>query len=161
MTAWLRRAGRGRTTDGADVLWSLAEGERGRRWRWTMRDGGRLVHVGLVERDPSGAFARLELAAPAGLLTFHPAPDGRLAHGNVVGSEAVRPIAVAWQAGWAVALEGDPFGSTVAGWQGAGLWIGRDLAWQPPGRHAGPAPLETDERGVPELLDAREWPLEE
>lgn len=37
--AWLRRAGRGRLPDGREILWSVAEGGRGRRWRWVLEGG--------------------------------------------------------------------------------------------------------------------------
>ena len=160
MTDWLRRAGHGRLPDGRGILWSVAEGARGRRWRWTLIDGRQLVAAGLVECDPSGAFGRLELATAAGALTFHPDRNGREAHGNVAAPDGVRPIAVAWQPGWGIGLDGDPFGSAVAGWSGSGLRVGLDLAWLPPGPHPGVPALPTDARGVPELTASSEWPLE-
>jgi len=159
VSAWLRRAGSGRQADGSDVTWSLAEGERGRRWRWTVSDGGRLRHVALVEIDPTGRFARLELASQAGMLTLHPEPDRRSIHGNVVSADGVRSLSFDWSASAALTIAGDPFGSTI-------LQIGMGastLVVQPRldvvAGDGGPA-LERDGRGVPILSDASEWPLE-
>ena len=42
MTAHLRVGGRGQGTDGAAVIWSVAEGNRGRRWR-EVRNAGHAV----------------------------------------------------------------------------------------------------------------------
>ncbi len=160
MTDWLRRAGRGRLADGREILWSVAEGARGRRWRWSLVDGRHLAHVGLVELNSAGGFRRLELATAAGAVTFHPDPDGTAAHGNVVGPAGVQPIAVAWQAGWGIGLDGDPFGSAVGGWRGEGLRVGLDLAWRAPGPHPDVPALAMDARGVPVLEGGEEWALE-
>ena len=159
MSAWLRRAGSGRQADGSDVTWSVAEGERGRRWRWTVTDKGQVRHVALVEIDPAGRFARLELTSPAGLLTLHPEPDRRSIHGNVVTTDGVRPLALDWSATAALAIAGDSFGSAILQ-PGAG---GPTLVIRPRLRivagESGPA-LERDGRGVPVLRDGREWALE-
>ena len=155
----LRRAGTGRSPDGRTVIWSVADGARGRRWRWTITTGeGSLLHVGLIELDPAGRFARLELAAAAGLLTLHPAPDGRLAHGNVVRRDQVDPIEIPWSIQTSIALNGDPFGTAIAGWRGRG-WVVRDdltLVSMPSSQPI----LMLGQRGVPILSDAVEWPLE-
>src|SRR6185503_20526967 len=61
-------------------------GRRGRRWREVVRVGqGRqgLRHSLLLESDPEGRFAHLELATDVGLLTLHPESDGSL-HGNAI-----------------------------------------------------------------------------
>jgi hypothetical protein len=122
-------------------------------------DDGRLRHVALVEIDPTGRFARLELASPAGMLTLHPDPDGRSIHGNVVSADGVRPLSFDWSPTAALAIAGDPFGSAI-------LQIGMGastLIVQPRldvvAGDGGPA-LERDRRDVPILSDAREWPLE-
>ena len=94
--AWIRRAGRARLEDGSELLWSLAEGGRGRRWRATTILDGRITHALLLEIDLAGRPARLELTTEAGLLTLHPEPDGRSIHGNVVHRGGVRPLALAW-----------------------------------------------------------------
>jgi len=85
MADWLRRAGHIRVLSGESTTWSVAEGRRGRRWRELVRTSGAsaLRHSLLLETDPDGHFAHLELSTPAGLLTLHPEGDGRL-HGNAV-----------------------------------------------------------------------------
>jgi hypothetical protein len=86
MPDWLRQAGHVRAADGASTTWSVAEGRRGRRWREVVRVGqGRqgLRHSLLLESDPEGRFAHLELATDVGLLTLHPESDGSL-HGNAI-----------------------------------------------------------------------------
>jgi hypothetical protein len=163
VSAWLRRGGSGRHADGSDVTWSLAEGERGRRWRWTVNDEGRLRHVVLVEIDAAGRFARLELGSQAGMLTLHPEPDRRSIHGNVVASDGVRPLSFDWLPTAGLAISGDAFGSAI-------LRVGTDVPTLVvrPGLEvvagygdSGPEPaLEGDGRGVPMLSDTREWPLE-
>jgi hypothetical protein len=161
MTAWLRRAGRGRLQDGADVTWSVAEGSRGRRWRWTVAADGALRSSALAELDDRGLFARLELVTAVGMLTFHPEPDGGSAHGNVVSADGVRPIAAPWQGGWGIELAGDAFGSALLAGQETMLAIASDLALGRTGDEPAQSPLEIDERGVPVLDAAEEWDLEE
>lgn len=165
MTDWLRRAGRG-DLDGTDlVLWSVAEGARGRRWRWMHQvDQGFMGHSGMVELLPAGGLGRLEVSSFGGLLTFHPEPDGRSAHGNIVTTDGVKPIATTWRSAWRVGIVGDPFGSAVAGWAGSGLvisWQIDSIVWREPGTHDDVAALACDERGIPILDHAQEWPLED
>lgn len=158
---FLRRAGTGTLADGAVVTWSVAEGVRGRRWRWTIATSDGLRHVGLIELDADGRFARLELEALSGMLTLHPDADGRWAHGNVVRAGGVEPVAIAWASDDALGIEGDAFGSAVAGWQGRGWVIGTEL-----GLHRGDGAGEMvrasdlDARGIPRLRNAHEFPLE-
>ncbi|MEO6206401.1 MAG: hypothetical protein ABIP77_00440 [Candidatus Limnocylindrales bacterium] len=157
--ATLRLAGHGRLLDGRAIGWSVAEGTRGRRWRWTLMTGeGNLIHAGLVELDVGGRFARLELETLAGMLTLHPDRDGQAAHGNVVRHDRVDPIAIDWPAEASVGIAGDPFGSAVAGWRGVGWLVCDDLTLE----HDPIAvpPLVRDRRGVPLLIDPLEWPLE-
>jgi hypothetical protein len=159
VSAWLRRGGSGHNPDASEVTWSLAEGERGRRWRWTVIDDGALRHVALVEVDRAGTFARLELASPAGLLILHPESDGRSIHGNVVTTDGVRPLSFDWSAGAALAIAGDAFGTAIllAGAARSTLVVGPSLDVVFGGDDAA---LDRDGRGVPVLVDAREWPLE-
>lgn len=164
---WLRRAGRGRprTNDDALVLWSVAEGARGRRWRWMHQVyQGFLGHSGLIELHSDGRLGRLEITAFGGLLTFHPEPNGLSASGNIVTVEGVKPIETQWRPEWRVGIVEDPFGSAVAGWAGVGFvvnWQPDWIVWREPGRHEDITVLECDERGIPILADAQEWPLEE
>jgi hypothetical protein len=160
--AWLRWAGTGGQPDGSLVTWSVAEGARGRRWRWTVSDDAGLRHAGLVELDGAD-FARLELESRSGMLTLHPDRERTMAHGNVVRVEGVDPLAVPWADGDRIAIEGDAFGSAVAGWQGRGWVVGHDLRLRrrDAAPHVGPGlALSADDRGVPVLIDAQEWPLE-
>ena len=159
MSVWLRRAGSGRNPDGSNVTWSLSEGERGRRWRWTVIDDGAVRHAGLVEIDPSDRFARLELASPAGLLILHPEPGGRSIHGNVVTTDGVRPLSFDWSRSAAVAIAGDPFGTAILRADGARATLVIRPRLGVVAGDGGQA-LDLDSRGVPTLADSREWPLE-
>jgi len=162
-SSYLRRAGRGRLEDGRVVTWSVAEGARGRRWRWTLASAdGDLVHVGLIELAPTGRFTRLELETGSGMLTLHPTPEGTMAHGNVVRGEGVDPIVMPWSDGAAIAFRDDPFGSALGSGQGSGWVVGGDLRLTSSSDSAAdmPAPLDVDARGVPRLADAAEWALE-
>ncbi len=167
-----RRAGHGRLADGRAVAWSVAEGRHGRRWRWTLTGAdGMLGHAGLIELDPGGGFARLELETAGGMVTLHPAPDGRSAHGNIVGPRGVTPVVIQWAPDTAVGIEGDPFGSALlAAGQGSIIRITAEsqvvVASHRDGATGGALALDAhgvlalDARGVPVLHDAQEWPLE-
>ena len=160
MTDWLRRAGEG-TVDGALVRWSVAEGSRGRRWRWTVLDGRTIRSTTLLELTPDGAFARLEREDADGLLTAHPEPGGQTLHGNHVRAGGVDPIALPWHAGTGLRIEGDAFGSALCPGGGDELVVARDgtVSIGASGRGAAAA-LALDDRGVPTLDRAAEWPLE-
>src|SRR3954447_10481278 len=157
---WLRRAGSGRTPDGGAVAWCVAEGSRGRRWRWSVTGAdGRLVHSALLELDLGGGVARLELATQDAMLKFHPAGDGAAAHGTVVRATGVDPIEVAWGDVHGLAFDGDAFG-TALGW-GVGAGEGWTVDAEARLRPGGPAArLGVDDRRVPILLHRAEWPLE-
>jgi hypothetical protein len=157
---WLRRAGRGRLPDGAHVTWSVADGSRGRRWRWSLADVGSLVHSGLIELDSKGQFARLELATRHGMLMLHPEPDGVSIHGNVVSAAGVRGLAFAWHAGASLAIAADAFATTIlATGEGTATLVVEPRLAIVEGGVANR--LRVDERGVPVLGDAEEWALEE
>ncbi|MBI3746881.1 MAG: hypothetical protein HY264_10260 [Chloroflexi bacterium] len=94
MSGTVRRAGRFPDDAGRVVTWSVADGVRGRRWRWTVVDRrGALVVVHTLETDPAGRFLRLESASAADLLTLHREPDGSL-HGNRVSERGVDHLTV-------------------------------------------------------------------
>ena len=159
----LRRAGTGTLANGSVVTWSVAEGARGRRWRWTVASTVGLRHAGLVELDAEGRFMRLELETGEGMLTLHPDDDRRSAHGNIVRPAGVEPVALAWSDDDAIAIDGDPFGSAVAGWRGRGWVVGPGLGLRRDDGDSRAAPgvaLELDGRGIPRLRAAREFPLE-
>ena len=94
MSAPVRRAGFFADDAGRSVIWSVADGVRGRRWRWTVVDRrGTLLAAETVETDPDGRFLRLEAATAAGLLSLHREPDGSL-HGNRVGERGIDHLTV-------------------------------------------------------------------
>ena len=185
---WLRVAGTGRSSDGATVTWSVAEGRRGRRWREAVSRNGAVVHSLLLELDSEGRFAHLELTTPAGLLTLHPEGDGTLhgnavtaaglltlhpegdgtLHGNVVTPAGITHVrGLPWQPDDVILIEGSVVCRAVAGqWQ-----LARDLDGLGAVRveddmsltreRATDAGAPVDGRGLPVLRDSREWPLEE
>ncbi len=87
----LRFGGRGQGADGAAVVWSVAEGSKGRRWREVRNVGGGVASSLLLETDAAGRFSHLELSTPSGLLTLHPEPDGTL-HGHAIVSDGVEHV---------------------------------------------------------------------
>lgn len=143
------------------MAWSVAEGGRGRRWRWTVAGEGTLEHAGLIELDGSGRFARLELETTVGMLTLHPAGDGATAHGNVVRADRVDPLRVSWDVGSGIWLVRDPFASALlARTAGPTLVIAPDLTLSVREAQEAPVGQGLDDRGVPVLLESLEWPLE-
>ena len=183
MTERLRRAGRGRDSDGWWVIWSVAEGRRGRRWREVRQEEGIVASSLLLETDQAGRFSHLELSTSAGLLTLHPERDGSL-HGNTVTLDGIAHVrGLAWDPDGLVVIEGSTI-STVAAvalqrpalLEGAsisrpGVVVKRDLSvelspivvtrtsrerWL-----VGDDPLEVDAAGLPVLRDAETWPLED
>ena len=51
----VRRAGSGQFVDGTDVIWSVADGRKGRRWREVRSKAGVVVSSLLLETFPEGA----------------------------------------------------------------------------------------------------------
>ncbi len=187
--AYVRRAGTGALPGGRRVTWTVADGRRGRRWREITTAGDRLLHALLVEVAPDGTVSKLEVAAPAGLLTLHPEPDGSMLHGNVVRATGIEHVALPWAPGHVLLAGASPVTAAVAAvrfaaWIGVGegvsiqaVEVGDGLGIRPAtwrvartgGRRwhmvaAGGGPsvlLELDGDGVPTGLDdAHEWPLE-
>lgn len=168
MTAWLRRAGSGRLPDDRTLVWSVAEGRRGRRWRSiTCGADGAVALTMLMEIGVDGRFTRLELASPSGLLTLHPEPGGATVEGNIVDGHGVRPISLPWGPGRVLWVRETPIPEILTRRTGGGsartvvgLAIDPDLRVRPdvrPGEGSGPL---ADERGVPILDAAAEWDLE-
>jgi hypothetical protein len=171
----LRRAGTGRFVDGIDVVWSVAEGRKGRRWREVRSRDGVVVSSLLLETDTERRFAHLELSTLAGLLTLHPEPDGTL-HGNVVTVSGVRHVeGVPWPPGSLLVVDGSAISIAAAAWE-IRSWsaAARGAAERRPIVMVSPAldvraatipadglshdPIDTD--GLPLLAHARTWPLE-
>src|SRR6266496_1610198 len=97
-SAWVRTAGRLRLPDDAEVLWSMAEGAQGRRWRATSTLDGAVTHALLLEVGTDLRPTRLELTTAAGMLTLHPGHDRRVVEGNIVHPGGVRPLRYPWSA---------------------------------------------------------------
>jgi hypothetical protein len=110
---FLRRAGRARLPDGATLLWSVAEGSQGRRWRAVTLLDGRITHALLFEATAGGRPIRLELTTEIGMLTLHPDPDEKSAHGNIVHVAGVRPLKLPWSPDHAIEVVGRPLASAV------------------------------------------------
>ena len=187
MTDRLRLAGRGREADGSILLWSVAEGRRGRRWRAIRVEDRVLALSLLLEVGVDGRPGRLELASREGMLTLHPEPDGRSAHGNVVAGDGVRPLVMPWSGEHEVFVDGLSVGQLIAVHRLAsstGVGEGRsvpvllverwlnvrvataDVSRQSPIRwrivvDGDTNIIEADERGIPIAMgDAMAWPLE-
>jgi hypothetical protein len=182
--ARLRVGGRGQGADGASVVWSVAEGNRGRRWREVRNVGGGMASSLLLETDPLGQFAHLELSTPSGLLTLHPEGDGTL-HGHAIVSDGVEHVAgLPWDRDGLVLLDGSTVCrlAAVAGLApivAAGTSKGHLAAVIPPTlwlevtpirveridattwRFGSGEPFAVDDRGLPILRGGEIWPLEQ
>ena len=185
---WLRMGGRGVGANGLQVVWSVAEGSRGRRWREATSRAGGIATSLLLETDELGLFAHLELSTPTGLLTLHPEKDGSL-HGQAVVGERGEEVGVEHVAGLAWTQDGLVIveGSTIC--QVAAIHLLRQSAseWSSASRRAvvipttlwsdarpvrveriaqnrwrfgDDAPIDVDDRGLPLLRDGQMWPLE-
>jgi hypothetical protein len=95
MSQPVRRGGVATQADGSEVVWSVADGRRGRRWRAITRRGGTFTSSVLLEVGTDGRPARLEVGTTAGLLTLHPDTTGSL-HGNAVTADGVRHLTLRW-----------------------------------------------------------------
>jgi hypothetical protein len=187
VTGPLRRAGRAPTADGSEIVWTVADGARGRRWRSRLVRDDELREALLLELDVDGRLARLELTTVAGLLTLHPDHGGERLHGNAAGPAGMRHIDLAWGPEHVLLVTGSPIvaaaaaRSASAGGVGEGggtlpaVIVGSDLApravevrferrgetgWSiaVDGRDES---IEVDARGVPGFgNDANEWALE-
>jgi hypothetical protein len=96
------------------MIWSVAEGRRGRRWRAVTTSDGTIDSDLLIESATSGRPTRLELATNAGLLTLHPEPDEAGLHGNTVTPAGIRHHDLPWSANHVLLVEGSPLSDAVA-----------------------------------------------
>ncbi len=185
----IRRAGRIRLDDGTLLVWSVAGGQRGRRWRAMTSRGGHMLEARLLEVDGRGRPARLEITNAAGVLTLHPEPSGGL-HGNVVMPDGVRHLSLDWSDTHEIAVDRSPIATAVTALRlstvvpvGEGrdidvVAVTLDLEVRPGTRRFDrisettwritggdeTRSLTIDERGIPiwpdDRGDAAEWPLE-
>ena len=109
----VRRGGHARDPLGDLLTWSVAEGERGTRWREALERDGALIRSLLLETAPSGRPTRLETTTRAGLLTLHPEPDESAIHGNVVGRAGIRHLAFPWSAEHELFVFASPATATI------------------------------------------------
>ncbi len=137
-----RLGGRTDLPSGDLVVWSAADGRRGRRWRESTSRDGVVLRTILAETEPGGDLRRLEMSTAAGLLTLHPDAAGTTLHGNVVTPDGIRHLAFAWARDRAAILvEGSPAVTAIAV-----AWIGRGID---DGRSAEAEVLRIDDRLIP------------
>ncbi len=183
MSGFLRVGGRGSTPAGRSIIWSVAEGTKGRRYREVCRAGEGIAHSLLLETDPAGRFSHLELSTPSGLLTLHPESDGTL-HGHAIVSDGVEHVAgLDWEPDAIVVID-DSVVCVIAAAHllrptlAAGASLARHAAWIPPtlwveirpvrvGRAAGgtwqlgsQGAVELDATGLPLLQGGEIWRLD-
>jgi hypothetical protein len=122
MSAMVRRGGRATLPDGGEVIWSVADGRRGRRWRAETIRAGVLTSSLLLEVGVDGRPVRLELATAAGLLTLHP-ETGAL-HGNAVTADGVRHLTFPWSDDHGLEVDGLVIPSAVTAHRLAATTVG-------------------------------------
>ncbi|MCI0583706.1 MAG: hypothetical protein L0227_12605 [Chloroflexi bacterium] len=114
----VRRGGRITEPDGRVITWSMAEGSRGRRWRWSVVDRrGVLIAAHTVELDPDGRFASAESAAAGGIMTLHREADGSGSwslHGNRVAERGIDHLTVPAPAPEVVVVGSGPIAAAIA-----------------------------------------------
>lgn len=190
MSRFIREAGTGVLADGSRLVWSVADGRRGRRWRAVATLDGAISHALLLEVDVEGRPSRLELTTVAGMLTLHPDTSRGSLDGNVVTPAGVRHLGLPWSDEHCLEIQGHPIASAVTAQRLSGgvavgegrtipvVLVSADLTVSAALRRfvrlgefewsieeADPAEtmttLEVDGRGIPVgLKDGREWPLE-
>jgi hypothetical protein len=93
----------------------MADGTRGRRWRAiTTTADGHLVQALLLEVGADGRVSKVEVAAPAGLLTLHPGLGGSILHGNVVRAAGIEHVTLPWARGNVLVAGASPVTGVVA-----------------------------------------------
>ena len=91
MSREVRVAAHDRDARNRDVVWTVADGRNGRRWRELTIDPAGPVRSLLLETDSQGSWIRLEISAAEGLLSLHPEGDGSI-HGNLTSKLGVRHL---------------------------------------------------------------------
>jgi len=146
--------------DGSTLLWSIAEGSRGARWRASTRRGEGLLSDLLLEVGLDGRPGRLEITTAAGQLTLHPEPGQASAHGNVVSADGVRPLAFVWSTHhWFESRQGPVVAAAMC--RSLRTVVGVGEFRLVPGLHVDAAlRVWRGERGVRRLTESR-WLIEE
>ncbi|MDP9481850.1 MAG: hypothetical protein M3P84_01355 [Chloroflexota bacterium] len=129
--ASIRRGGQAVLPTGELIVWSIADGRRGRRWREVVSADGTVVRAVLIESDQAGRLTRLEIATAAGLLTLHPDGEGTLLHGNVVTPAGIRHLTFDRTT---VLVDGSPGSAAIlvagmADVMEVGAWTRIELVW--------------------------------
>ncbi|HLX35830.1 MAG TPA: hypothetical protein VKR30_11400 [Candidatus Limnocylindrales bacterium] len=93
MSREARVAAHERDARNRDVVWTVADGRNGRRWRELAVDASGAARSLVLETDGQGTWQRLELSGADGLLTLHPEGDGSI-HGNVTSRAGVRHLSL-------------------------------------------------------------------
>jgi len=110
-----RIIGRGVLPTGGHLVWTAADGARGRRWRGAMTGSdGRLVHGLLLETGPDGCLERVEMTTATGMLTLHPAHDGSMMFGNCARDSGVDHVALPWGPSFVLMFGASPLTAAVA-----------------------------------------------
>ena len=185
----VRRGGRASLPGGRRLVWTVADGAKGRRWRAVTTHGdGRMEAALLVETAPDGRLLRVELATGEGLLTLHPDGSPERLHGNVVRASGIDHLSLRWSDAHVLLVGASPVTAAAAvACAAAGIGVGegasvpavevgidlrpREATWRvartAPRRwrllaaDGGPALLlETDEQGIPTAPDGVWWPLQ-
>lgn len=185
----VRRGGTAGLPGGRRLVWTVATGARGRRWRSvTTHSDLRMEASLLVETAPDGRLVRLELATGEGLLTLHPGGDPTRLHGNVVRASGIDHVSLPWSEAHVLLAGASPVTAAIAvagpaanvgvgeGANVPAVEVGIDLRprlatwrvartalrrWRLLALDGGPALLlETDDDGLPTSPDGEAWPLE-
>lgn len=114
MSRPLRVGGRIVLSDGGTIIWSVAEGRSGRRWRAVTTRNGSTASDLLLETGADGRPTRLELATASGLLTLHPEADGSTLHGNTVTAAGIRHHDIPWSVNHILLIERSPLAEAAA-----------------------------------------------
>ena len=109
----LRLGGRVELPSGKSIVWSVADGRRGRRWREVATRHGAVAWALLFETESDGRMARLEMSSAAGLLTLHPVGAGVL-HGNVVTPTSIRHLSFPEAPGVSLFVVASPAAAAIA-----------------------------------------------
>ncbi len=185
----VRRGGTASLPGGRHLVWTVAAGGRGRRWRSVTSHGdGRMEASLLVETAPDGRLLRLELATGEGLLTLHPEGGPVRLHGNVVRASGIDHISLPWSDGHILLAGSSPVTAAIAvagavarigvgeGSNVPAVEVGIELRPRPATWHVAHTAerrwrllaadggasllLETDSDGLPTAADGTAWPLE-